>query len=369
MARDRMDQDSGAQGSSTQHAGTRKAGAQHAPRDAALAARLVVEQPELVPGAATLLCRYAEALFWLARYMERIENLARILDVTDTFTRSGSDAGAWRSVVQINSDEARFDALHATANATSVATFYVLDRGNPNSIAASIFQARENARTLRPLISTEMWAQINVFYNRVRQLGPDDIAASRLSGLCAWLKEACQLHTGITEGTFFRDQGWAFYSIGKYMERGDQTTRLLDIKYHTLLPSVADVGSPVDLSQWNSVLRAAAGYHAFRRVYPRGMSAGSVAGFLLLNTSFARSLALCTWLMQFHLTQLRTGYGLRSASGPLERLDGLRGSLAEGDIRHILASGLHEFLDGMQQELSLLYADIAASFWEGTPRG
>ncbi len=324
----------------------------------------VAERHDAAPGSANLLCRYAEALFWLARYMERIENLARILDVTDTFTRSGTDTGAWRSVVQINSDEARFDARHPRADAASVVSFYVLDRSNPNSIAASIFQARENARTLRPLISTEMWAQINVFYNRVRQLGPDDIASSRLSGLCAWLKEACQLHTGITEGTFFRDQGWAFYSIGKYMERGDQTTRLLDIKYHTLLPSIEDVGSPVDLSQWNSVLRAAAGYHAFRRVYPRGMSAGSVAGFLLLNSSFARSLALCTWLVQFHLTQLRSGYGLRSASAPLERLDGLRASLQERDIRQIIAGGLHEFLDGVQQELSLLYSDIATAFWE-----
>ncbi len=365
-----MAQDSTGPGPRAQEAATQEAGAQDAEdsagRDAVMDAR---EGRELVPGGATLLCRYAEALFWLARYMERIENLARILDVTDTFTRSGTDTGAWRSVVQINSDEARFDAAHPVANAASVVTFYVLDRDNPNSIAASIFQARENARTLRPLISTEMWAQINMFYNRVRQLGPDDIAASRLSGLCAWLKEACQLHTGITEGTFFRDQGWAFYSIGKYMERGDQTTRLLDIKYHTLLPSIDDVGSPVDLSQWNSVLRAAAGYHAFRRIYPRGMSASSVAGFLLLNTSFARSLALCAWLMQFHLAQLRAGYGLRSASGPLERLDGLRGSLAERDIRQVIAGGLHEFLDGVQKELSLLYADIASAFWEGTPRG
>ncbi len=323
--------------------------------------------PPGAPGGSYLLCRYAEALFWLARYMERIENLARILDVTDTFTRSGSDSGAWRSIVQINSDERGFDAKHSAATAATVTEFYVLDRSNPNSIAASIFQARENARTLRPLISTEMWSQINVFYNRVRQLGPDDLAASRLSGLCAWLKEACQLHAGITEGTFFRDQGWAFYSIGKYMERGDQTTRLLDIKYHTLLPSIQDVGSPVDLSQWNSVLRAAAGYHAFRRVYPRGISAGSVAGFLLLNRSFARSLALCAWLMHWHLAQLRAGYGLRRAAVPLERLDGLRSALLERDIAEIIGSGLHEFLDWVQRDLSLLYQDIAVSFWEQAP--
>ena len=315
-----------------------------------------------------LLSRYAQSLTWLARYMERIENLARILDVTDTFVRDSTDGEAvgtgWRSVVQINADEDRFFARHAEANARTVPAFYVLDRGNPTSIVSTILSARENARTLRPLISTEMWVQINVFFQQVRALGEDDIAPSRLSGLCATLKEACQLHTGITEGTFFRDQGWAFYSIGKYLERADQTTRLVDIKFYTLLPSVADVGSQLDISQWNAVLRAAAGYHAFRRIYPTGMSAATVAGFLLLNRSFARSLSLCIWTVQWHLGQLRSAYGLRPASRALERLDTLRASLVERDITGIIAGGLHEFLDWAQQEMILLHRDVAGAFWE-----
>ncbi len=322
---------------------------------------------------AYLLSRYAESLFWLARYMERIENLARILDVTDTFVRSSTDAAAtgnaadapgWRSVVQINSDEERFYTRHKEANARTVPAFYVLDRDNPTSIVSTIMSARENARTLRPLISTEMWMQINVFFQQVRALTEDDIAPSRLSSLCATLKEACQLHTGITEGTFFRDQGWAFYSIGKYLERADQTTRLVDIKFYTLLPSVADVGGQLDIGQWNAVLRAAAGYHAFRRVYPTGMSAATVAGFLLLNRSFARSLSLCVWMVQWHLGQLRSAYGLRQAGRALERLDTLRASLVERDITGIITGGLHEFLDWAQREMILLHGDVAGAFWD-----
>jgi uncharacterized alpha-E superfamily protein len=312
-----------------------------------------------------LLSRYAECLYWLARYMERIENLARILDVTETFAREGRDDRNWLSVVQINADEQRFFERHSRATARSVVEFYVLDRTNPTSIASALTIAHENARTLRPLISTEMWSQINVFFAWVRQLGTEDVSPSRLSRLCARLKESCQTHTGITEGTFFRDQGWSFYMAGKSLERADAITRLVDIKYHTLLPNVAAVGSPLDESQWNAVLRAAAGYHAFRRLHPRGMAPVAVAGFLLLNNAFPRSLVLCVRQVEWYLGQLRTQHGLRSGGPALECLDGLRAELAQGTIDSIVAAGLHEFLDWVQTQLIHAHRAIAAGFWDG----
>ena len=206
-----------------------------------------------------LLARYADCIFWLARYVERAENLARILDVNETFSRDSRGAQNWRSIIQLNSDEERFFAAERKVSAASVLQFYVIDADNPNSIFNAFRYARENARTLRPLISTEMWAQLNVFYNRLAALDGEDLAPGRLSALFATIKEACQTHTGITDGTFFRDQGWYFYQLGRYIERADQTTRLLDIKYHLLLPDIADVGSPTDVSQWNALLRSAAG--------------------------------------------------------------------------------------------------------------
>ncbi len=314
-------------------------------------------------GGALLLSRYAQSLFWLARYMERVENLARVLDVTDTFVRHGADQSGWESVVRINADEANFFDRHSEANAQTVTQFYLLDRENPNSIASALFAARENARTLRPLISTEMWAQINVFYNKVRLLTELDTQPSRLSGLCSFVRESCQAHAGITDGTFFRDQGWAFYRIGKFLERGDQTSRLVDIKYHTLLPHAADVGGPIDISQWHALLRAASGYHAFRRVHPSDMTPGLVAGFLLLNHGFPRSIVLCVKQVETYLTQLNSGYGLRGAHGALEKLDELRAALADQPIELILHRGLHEFLVWVQLQLMGVHEAVAAAFW------
>jgi len=317
----------------------------------------------IVHRAPALLSRYAENLFWLARYMERVENLARILDVTDTFVRHGADQSGWESVIRINADDEGFYRKHRAANAETVLNFYLVDRENPNSIVSSIFAARENARALRPLISTEMWAHINMFSNRVRTLTTADAAPSRVSSLCAYLKESCQTHSGMTEGTLFRDQGWAFYCIGKYLERGDQTSRLVDIKYHTLLPSVRDVGGAVDIAQWQALLRAASGYHAFRRVYPSELTPGLVAGFLLLNHSFPRSVVLCVSQIEIYLTLLSSGFGLRGAYAGQERLDELRAALHDQPIEIILQRGLHEFLDYVQLQFINVYNAVADAFW------
>jgi uncharacterized alpha-E superfamily protein len=202
-----------------------------------------------------------------------------------------------------------------------------------------------------------------VFYNKVRLLTEADTRPSHLSGLCSFLKENCQAHAGITDGTFFRDQGWAFYAVGKYLERGDQTSRLVDIKYHTLLPNVTDVGSPLDISQWNALLRAASGYHAFRRVYASEMTPALVAGFLLLNHSFPRSVVLCVRQIETYLNQLSSGYGLRGTYAALERLDELRAALIDQPIELILHRGLHEFLDWVQLQFIEVQNAVAAAFW------
>ena len=314
-----------------------------------------------------LLSRYAESTVWLARYLERIENLARVLDVTETFVRTGQGNDGWSSVVQINADDAQFYASHASATAASVASFYVLDRQNLNSIASIVNVARENARTLRPLISTEMWTHINMFHNWVRHLTENDIRPSQLSALCSRLKQECQTHYGITEGTFYRDQGWYFYRIGKYLERADQITRLVDIKYHTLLPSEAGIGSAVDVSQWGALLRAAAAYHAYRRNMPRKLEPHAVAGFLLFNNAFPRSLVLTLREVHWALGRLRTDYGLRSSSPVLERLDELRAAVTDQTIEEIIIRGLHEFLDWVQMELRAIQDGIGTAFWPPAP--
>ncbi|HUZ62697.1 MAG TPA: alpha-E domain-containing protein [Acetobacteraceae bacterium] len=315
----------------------------------------------------TLLARYAECIFWLARYVERTENLARILDVNETFSRDSRGSQNWLSIVHLFSDEERFLARHAGADAQSVLHFYVLDTGNPTSIVSSIRAARENARTLRPLISTEMWVQLNVFHNRLSTLDPAELSPGRRNQFFSGVKEACQTHTGITEGTFYRDQGWYFYEIGRCIERADQTTRLLDMKYHLLLPRAAEIGSLVDVSQWNALLRSAAGYHAYRRLHSGGINPAQVAGFLLLNRRFPRSVYLCVRQTEMLLAELKARYALRSGNDAAEMLDGLRALLSTLTIGEILKQGLHEFLDMVQLRLIAVSRGLSYAFFGHEP--
>ena len=309
----------------------------------------------------SLLARFAENNFWMARYVERAENLARILDVNETFARDSHGAQDWLPIVQLQADESRFFAVHDRATARSVVQFYVVDRDNPTSIISAVGMARENARTLRHLISTEMWRHLNVFYNRLCELAPENLTLAELANLCATVKESCQTHTGITEGTFYRDQDWYFYQLGKFIERADQTTRLLDIKYHRLLPSVEDVGSPVDIGQWNALLRSVAGYHAFRRVHPRGMRPANVAGFLLFNPNFPRSAMICVRQLDAILREFEIRFGLRvTATGSVAELFT---ALEARDIDDVMREGLHDFLDWIQLRLIALTNEMGATLF------
>ncbi|MBY4640804.1 alpha-E domain-containing protein [Gluconacetobacter entanii] len=321
----------------------------------------------VLPGLHNLLSRYAESMTWMARYMERIENLARLIEVTGTFVRPRNGHAGWDSVLQINADEARFFAMHEQASEHAVVGFYITERDNPGSIAGMAHAVRENARALRPLISTEMWMHLNVFTQWVRDLTPTDIRAGSLSGICTRLKQECQTHFGITEGTLYRDQAWLFYVLGKHLERADQITRLLDIKYHTLLPRGADVGSDIDISQWTSVLRSAAAYHAFRRVLPSGMTPVNIVGFLLKNDGFPRSLS--TSLRQVHsaLGLLAGEYRLRHGSHILERVEELRVTLAEQTAEEIISRGLHEYMEWIQCQLRQIQEEIVQAYWPTAP--
>lgn len=307
---------------------------------------------------AHLIARHAESTLWLARYMERIENVARLLDVTNTFARDADDTRNWLSILRINGDLEAFYAKHTEANLASVAQFYLLDASNSTSVQAAIAAARENARTLRALISTEMWLQVNVFYSRIRGLRTEDLVADHINAVCGMLKEGTQTHTGMTEGTFYRDQAWHFYMMGRYLERADQTTRLLDTRFHAFVPQASAGDVDIDASQWNSLLRAAAGYHAYRREHPSGYRPAEVAGFMLANTAFPRSVGLNLAQLDWHLTQLRTRYNLRGASRALERLDQLNGAMTHENVARLVSGNLSPFLDYVQREIAAVHEDI-----------
>lgn len=312
--------------------------------------------------------RYAECIFWLARFIERAENLARILEVNETSARDRTGNQNWLSIIQINADEERFFEKHAQATAETVTRFYVADAENPTSIVSAVSSARENARTLRPLVSTEMWVQLNVFYNRVKAIDAGELTPGSLARLLMEIKEGCQTFTGITEGTFYRDQAWYFYRIGRYIERADQTTRLLDAKY-PLLTHGGDDAVPAEIGQWHAVLRSASGYHAFRRVHSSDLTPARVADFLLFNPAFPRSVYLCVREVETALAELKSHYQLRGGNDISEALDQLRSILAARSIDEILATGLHEFVDFLQRYLIVITDRLAATFFGYSPTG
>ena len=316
----------------------------------------------MTPLARPLLTRDAEGLFWMARYLERVENLARLIDITQTFESPGFEAEAWGALVAIMGDQPRMEKAGLTPDAMGVKRYYLLDATNSTSIPGAIEAARTNARMLRPLISTEMWMQLNVFHRDILSIQPAELDGDALSRLCRRLKEGVQAHTGITEGTFFRDQGWHFYELGRLLERADQTTRMLDIKYHLLTPAGAEERRVVELTQWNALLRAVAGYHAFRRVSQAGFVPADVVTFLLYDPAFARSVALCLATMEWHLNDLRSRYGLRDTAGVLERVGEVRNGMKR-DIPALLQHGLHGFLDKLQADLQGLAELIGTAFF------
>ncbi|GBQ37851.1 alpha-E domain-containing protein [Acetobacter fabarum] len=311
-----------------------------------------------------LLSRYAECMMWLARYMERMENLARLLEVTETFVRNAEGQTAWDSILAINSDESLFQQIHNTTQHTEIVPFYVTETRNPSSLVSLAQQVRENARAVRPLVSIELWTQLNVFSRNLLNLKNGDMAEHNLAELCTRVRQDCQTHFGIAEGTLYRDQAWLFYRLGKALERSDQITRLIDIRYHMLLPQSEAPGSDIDLTQWTSVLRSAAAYHAFRRLRPVTLTPANIVGFLLKNDGFPRSLSTNLRQIDETLTLLATHDNLRQFCSPLlECVAELRASLQDQTAEEIIIRGLHDYMSWIQTQLMDLQNAIASTFW------
>lgn len=299
----------------------------------------------------------------MARQVERANNLARLLDVTASFNRDGETAQPWEAVLALYSDEGRYKEHYDTITAENVLYFYILDERNPNSLSSNISFARENARALRPLLSTELWAQLNVFHSALRDVKRIHLRDEKISDFCAWVKQACQTHLGLVSETMFRDEAWYFYSIGNMLERADQTTRLVDVKYHLLLPRSVNVGSQIDVSQWNAVLRSAAGFQAYRRVHHRGLTGEKVSGFLLLDQRLPRSVAYTTGQAHFYLERLIKAYRLRTGKIALGLAKELADQTSKTNIKAVISGGMHEWIDDVQGDIMAITRALSTAFF------
>ena len=293
----------------------------------------------------SLLARFAENTFWLGRYLERAESVARILDINETFARDKPDGPDWKRVLDLYADTERFAKTYEEANADSVVNFYFLDRGNSTAIASSVSMARENARSIRHLISTEMWTHLNIFQYQLTRLTRRDVRISNLAKMCWDVRVGCQTFEGIAEGTFLRGETWCFYHLGKYLERADQTTRLLDMGYDQL--STADGEALISVHS-DVLLRSVSGYHAFRARHPAGSTPRDIAAFLLYDSEFPRAVALCVQQLTSRLRDLERRHGRRRGSGVEAARRALEFTLETGPGDRVTSPALHEFIDTVQ---------------------
>ena len=316
-----------------------------------------------------LLSRYAEASYWLARYFERASSLARIFEVQTSFSRGRADDNDWAWIIALYSDEELFAERHDEATASNVTNFYVADLHNPSSVLSSVRAARENARTLRPLISTEMWTQANGFYNKLLALSATDFGETRLSRTCDMIKHGAYNQIGVAESTLYRDESWSFFRLGQMTERADQISRLLDVKFARRATRGDDEEYDIraDFSSWTILLRSAAAYHAFRRVEPSGSDPDSIARFLIFDARFPRSVAFCVGEAQRCLYTLRSAFYLKGANTALEHMEIMIEGLETASHDDLLVDRLHEFNDWVQGQLIGLTAELGVSFFGHDP--
>jgi len=317
-----------------------------------------------------MLSRVANSIYWLSRYMERAENVSRFIDVNLQMMLdlpSGSNQ-QWRPLVSISGDDAVFTSRYATATRENVIKFLALDMENPNSIVSCLRAARENSRTVREAISSEMWEQVNTSYLAINAAASNPLLIHSPYSFFNEVKKASQLFDGVAEATMLRGEGWYFFRMGRLVERADKTSRLLDVKYYILLPSLTDVGTPLDDIQWAAVLRSASALEMYRKRHGH-IAPEQIVEFLVLDHEFPRSIHHCLTAANDSLHSI-SGTPVGMYRNPAEqRLGQLRAELAYADTEHIIKRGLHEFLDGFQTQLNLADQCIYDTFFALRPIG
>lgn len=316
-----------------------------------------------------MLSRVADAVYWMARYIERAVNNARFLDVNWLLTLDapGIYEGQWAPLVMTTGDREYFFSRHDKAYREAVVNFLTFDPEYPNSILSCLRKARENARTIREIIPTELWEELNVFFHAVEHAArtPEDVAANPFF-FCSTVKRHGFTIGGITGQVMAQDEVWQFLSLGRYLERADKTSRLLDVKYFLLLPSLESVGSALDHIQWSALLKAASAFQAYRHEHGR-IRPDLVASFLLLNHEFHRAVLHCLVGAQHRLhdiTGTRIGYFTNDA----EKLLGiLCADLMFHSIDDVLAFGLHEFTDQLQTKMNAVDQAVFQAFFTTLP--
>jgi uncharacterized alpha-E superfamily protein len=315
-----------------------------------------------------MLSRVADSVYWMSRYIERAENVARFIEVNlqlmlDTPT---SGAGQWEPLVTTTGDHKLFKELYGQFTAENVIDFLTFSRKYPNSIISCLTAARENARGARDTISSDIWEQINRFYLMVRDPTARQRAADNPYDFFSSIRMASHLVAGVTDATMAHNEAWNFARVARLMERADKTSRILDVKYFILLPQAEYVGTPYDNIHWSALLKSASALEMYRKKFP-AIAPAHVAEFLVLEREFPRAVRYCIANAEESLRAI-TGSPPGTFYNSAEMLMGrLRSDLDYVRITEIINTGLHEYLDDLQTRLNDLDDAVSSTFFGQTP--
>ncbi len=316
-----------------------------------------------------MLSRTADNLYWIARYMERAETAARFLEVGSRIALMPSVAGyrsEWDSLLQASGTAEGFGRKYGDAVQRNIESYLFFDHDNPTSVAASITRARENARIVRTALTTQVWDALNTAFQELRSLERRPRSELQLSTLTDWTMRHAAMVRGAIDATLLRNDGYNFLNIGYYLERGDNTARLMDVKYYVLLPKVEYVGSGFDNYQWTTLLRALSSHRAFHWAYGGEVTAGKIAHFLILNPQSPRSLITCVAGFNNHLGRLAKAYG--ATTDAQNRAATLLAELESETVDRIFEEGLHEFLSRFIRQTAGLASVVQAAYLNGDVR-
>jgi uncharacterized alpha-E superfamily protein len=311
-----------------------------------------------------MLSRTADNLYWMARYVERAEYLARILEATQRLTALpvayGGSSNEWESALATAGCANAFFAEHTEANEETVTSFLAFSTTNSSSIRNCFESARTNARAVRTALTMEMWDAINGTWLELRRYDNGLSSREAFMRFLGWVQESSLRFDGSAYRTMLRNDAYWFTRLGVYIERADNTARILDVKYHLLLPSHETVGGPLDYFQWSAILRSVSALTAYHWVYRDSLKPWMVADLLILKDQMPRSLASCYQNLVRYLDEIARAYGRQGPAQRQSRI--LRTRLENSRMDEIFQNGLHEFIGEFISSNNRLGAAISAQY-------
>ncbi len=311
-----------------------------------------------------MLGRTANDLFWLARYVERAENMARLIEVGYRIALLPRDGEGyheeWRSTLASAGCAQGYFAKHEALTTRDVINYLLFDCDNSSSVKSCLSAARLNGRAQRTALTRDMWESLNGAWLEFGNIRPAEVTAGELPRILDWIRSRSALYRGTLLNTILRNDTFYFSQLGTFLERADNTSRILDVKYYVLLPEIAMVGSGVDNVQWGAILRSVSAHRSYRWVYKESYKPWRIAEYLILNQAMPRSLRSCYDEIELALDHLAELHGERFACH--ETASGATSILEEGDINRIFQSGLHEFLEDFIARNNRLGSEIAEAY-------